>query len=58
LSKEKAETKKRVALLKEQTKLEKLRKEAIDREKELLELKRPSQTYLKTESMLSGSSNS
>lgn len=42
LTKEKAETKKRVALLKTETGLEKLRKEVSEREYELVILKRPS----------------
>ena len=40
--KEKAETKKRVAKLKEQTKLERLRKEVTNHERELIAIKRPS----------------
>jgi len=42
LTKEKAETKNRVKKLKEQTKLERLRKEESECERELTELKRPS----------------
>ena len=42
LVKERAETKKRVAKLNEETKHELLQKEAIECERELVELKRPS----------------
>ena len=42
LNKEKAETKERIAKLKEQTKLEKLRKEVTNQERELIAIKRPS----------------
>ena len=42
LVKEKAETKKRVAKLKEQTKLEQLRKEVTDLEYDLVTITRPS----------------
>ena len=42
LVRERVETKKRVAILKEQTKLERLRKEVIECERELTTIKRPS----------------
>lgn len=42
LTKERVETKKRVAALKEQTKLERLQKEEIDNERELVVLRRSS----------------
>jgi len=42
LNKEKAETKERIAKLKEQTKLERLRKEVTNHERELIAIKRPS----------------
>jgi len=42
LTKERTETKRRVAKLKRETKFEKLRKEVITHERELVEIKRPS----------------